>query len=348
MTAKKYLQVILSILTLFTLFHFTMWCLYTKQLFQNNTTIHIGDLGRMSYHINSFDYKKNLINLPKKHINFTKIEQVDVITIGDSFSNGGAGGLNPFYQDYIASTYNLKVLNLQPFQGEWIKSILQLNSSGILDKLHPKAIILESIERSCIDRLSKQIDWNIAANENAVLKDMKQRYPSQIETTSFINNLNYKALLYNLLYRFNDHAYFSKVYIVPISKKLFSSKDEDKLLFYFRDLKNIKKSDPKSIAILNENLNHLQAILKKKHIRLYFMPTPDKYNVYSKYIVKNKYEQSRFFELLRGVKKEYTLIDTKAIIEKLIDDSEQDIYYPDDTHWSYKASKKIFKETKLN
>ena len=114
MTAKRYLQIFFTILLLFILFHFTIWHLYTKQLFQNNDNTHVGDLGRMSYHNDSLIFKENRVNLPKKHIDFTKIEKVDVITIGDSFSNGGAGGLNPFYQDYIASFYNFKVLNLEP------------------------------------------------------------------------------------------------------------------------------------------------------------------------------------------------------------------------------------------
>ena len=52
--------------------------------------------------------------------------------------------------------------------------------------------------------------------------------------------------------------------------------------------------------------------------------------------------------VVRGLKKEYTFIDTKAIIKQLIDDNEKDVYYPDDTHWSYKASAKIFEETKFN
>ena len=347
MTAKRYLQIFFTILLLFILFHFTIWHLYTKQLFQNNGMTHVGDLGRMSYHNDSLIFKENRVNLPKKHIDFTKIEKVDVITIGDSFSNGGAGGLNPFYQDYIASRYNLKVLNLQPFQGAWIESILQLNSSGVLDKLHPKVIILESIERSCADRFSKKIDWNLTADQKTVIQDIKKRYPSQKDKTSFINNLNYNALLYNLLYKLNDHAYFSNVYIAPISKSLFSVKDRKNLLFYYEDLQNIKKSDQKSIALLNENLNHLQEILEKKNIHLYFMPTPDKYDIYSKYIINNPYEQSHFFELLRSLKKEYPFIDTKAILKQLVDNNEKDVYYPDDTHWSYKASAKIFEETKL-
>ena len=348
MTAKRYLQIFFTILLLFILFHFTIWHLYTKQLFQNNDNTHVGDLGRMSYHNDSLIFKENRVNLPKKHIDFTKIEKVDVITIGDSFSNGGAGGLNPFYQDYIASFYNFKVLNLEPSKEGWVESILRLNSSGILDKLHPKVIILESIERGCVDRLSKKIDWNLTADEKTVIQDMKKRYPTQKEKTSFINNLNYNALIYNLLYKFNDHAYSSKVYIAPISKQLFSSQNPKELLFYFEDIKNLKKSNQKSIALLNENLNHLQEILKKKNIHLYFMPTPDKYDIYSKYIINNQYEQSHFFELLRGLKKEYTFIDTKAIIKQLIDDNEKDVYYPDDTHWSYKASAKIFEETKFN
>lgn len=348
MRAKKYLFIALSVILVFILFHLTIWNLYTKQLFQNDNNITIGDLGRMSYHNDSFFYKQNTQNLPKKHIEFTKIENVDVITIGDSFSNGAMKGVNPFYQDYISSNYNLKVLNLQPFLNKWIETILILNNSGVLDKLHPKSIILQSVERSSISRLSKKIDWNITLNKNDIIKEMQRRYINDMPKPSFINNLNYNALLYKILYKYDDNAFFSKVYISKISKNLFSSQDEDTLLFYFEDIKNIKQSNQKSVELLNDNLNKIQAILEKKNIKLYFMPTADKYNIYSKYIVNNKYEQSHFFELLRGLKKEYNFIDTKAILQKLTDQGVKDVYYSDDTHWSYKASREIFKEQNVN
>ena len=77
------------------------------------------------------------------------------------------------------------------------------------------------------------------------------------------------------------------------------------------------------------------------------MPSVDKYNLYSKYIQNNQYQQSRFFEILRPLKKEYNFIDTKMILTRMLDNNITDVYYSDDTHWSYKASKEIFNRVKL-
>jgi hypothetical protein len=40
--------------------------------------------------------------------------------------------------------------------------------------------------------------------------------------------------------------------------------------------------------------------------------------------------------------KEYLLIDTKAILAKAIEEGELDLFYQDDTHWTWKASQRIF------
>ena len=89
-----------------------------------------------------------------------------------------------------------------------------------------------------------------------------------------------------------------------------------------RQIKDLKKPN-----IINLN-NNLATILKRRNINLYFMLAFDKYNLYSKYIVNNK----------DGVS---TFIDTKAI-----DRGIKDIFYADDTHWSYKASESIVNHLK--
>jgi hypothetical protein len=88
--------------------------------------------------------------------------------------------------------------------------------------------------------------------------------------------------------------------------------------------------------------------LTTKGVKLYFMPCADKYDIYSKFIINNKYPQNQFFEKLRPLQKRYTLIDTKALLSKELDKGIKDIYYFDDAHWSWKASETIFKQVKFN
>lgn len=77
------------------------------------------------------------------------------------------------------------------------------------------------------------------------------------------------------------------------------------------------------------------------------MPCVDKYNLYSNYIINNPYPRSIFFEELRKLPKRYHLIDTKAILTEEVRKGEKDVFYADDTHWSWKASKKVFETIKF-
>jgi hypothetical protein len=307
----------------------------------------VGDLGRMSYLTQSLTVRKNEQNLSSKHIDYSKdIDSIDILTIGDSFSNGGGGGRNKYYQDYISTQQNLIVMNIQSSNKGFIETVLILDSAGILDKLKPKSIILQSVERYAVSRYSKKIDWEIGLQKYSLLF-LNKKYKIISPLPSFITNINYNALLYLILYNYDDNAFFSQIYISDMSKAMFSCQDKNKLLFYVQDLTNIPLSNVKSISLLNDNLNKLQKILDKKGIQLYFMPSVDKYNLYSKYIHNNNYPKSTFFERLRSLKKDYKFIDTKNILENMLDNNITDVYYSDDSHWSYKASKEIFKEVKL-
>jgi hypothetical protein len=78
--------------------------------------------------------------------------------------------------------------------------------------------------------------------------------------------------------------------------------------------------------------------LKEKSIQLIFMPAVNKYDLYSSFIINNKYPMDPFFDRIRTLEKDYIFIDTKDILLKQLNKGEKDIYYIDDTHWSYKSS----------
>ena len=348
MKEKTYFKILSLIILLFIGFNFVTWNLITKKFFIYEKNIDVGDLGRMSFLSKSLTLKKNEQNLPNKHIQYKDNIEIDVLTIGDSFSNGSGVGRDQYYQDNIATAQNLKVMNIQPSDKGYIETILILSSNGILDKLNPKSIILQVVESGVIDNYAKVVNWNIGLENNSTsFLDKKYKYSRSKTKPFFINNLNYTALLYPILYKYDDNAVYSKTYIAPLTKNLFSSEDKSSLLFYYRDLEKLSKSSNKSVSLLNDNLNKLQKILSEKNIKLYFMPSVDKYNLYSKYIQNNQYQKSTFFEMLRQLKKEYTFIDTKMILEKMLDDNIYDVYHSDDTHWSIKASEEIFKQVKL-
>src|SRR5512134_2276015 len=78
-----------------------------------------GGLDRLGYVFGSKHYRKPEKTLPLRHIENAEYRggPVDVITIGDSFSNMVNNGRDPLYQDWIASLHKLTVMNIQPLTG---------------------------------------------------------------------------------------------------------------------------------------------------------------------------------------------------------------------------------------
>ncbi|WP_321470549.1 hypothetical protein [Halarcobacter sp.] len=342
-------------------FHYFIWTKYTSHVLLVHDNIYTGDLGRMSMYPDSafprqsYPSKKS-VNLPKEHIDFNTWyktqEPIDVLTIGDSFSNAATQGTNPFYQDYIATYNNFKVLNINQLPGtiNYLETISLLNNNGLLDKMKPKYIIIESVERFSIGRFSVDTDFFKTESIEESINKFKlliNPYLGKDKDIKFINNQNFKAFKNNILYNFDDRAFSSKVYKRALSKDFFTSVDKNSLFFFKDDLDNIYNASDENVNKLNKNFNTLAKILSKKGIKLFFMPAVDKYNLYSKFIIDNPYQNSVFFEKLRVLDKKYILIDTKAILLKELEKGTLDLYYPDDTHWSYKAPNIIFKNLKF-
>lgn len=347
---KRFIIVFLSIISAYALFNFLVWKLWTEDILTDKKYYN-GGLDRLGYIINSKHYRNNYDTLPKKHIENKDYDgrKIDVITIGDSFSQGAGGGRDRFYQDWIASINNMEVLNLQRYQEKSpLETAIILYNSGYFDIVKPKFLLIETVERFCANWYGRHMDFNEKVSLPILIKYYKTKtYSGKLPEVSFINTGNFKFVLYYFLYKFTDRPLNSMVCVRKLSKPFFSVKNADKLLFVFQDIENISYANEKTIEIMNDNLNHFSDLLLKKGIKLYFMPVVDKYNLYSEYIINNPYPKSKFFELLRPLKKRYYFIDTKAILIELIKRDERDVYYADDTHWSWKASKAIFEKVKF-
>ncbi len=302
--------------------------------------------------------KEKKETLPIKHLEASEYSgsQVDMITIGDSFSNGGGGGLNPYFQDYLATKTGMNILNLSNYQEKtrsYIETVYLLGNNGFLEQKGVKYILLESVQRKVTQRFVTQVNKEIndkieninkfyKFNTHNVLssKRVETKNVNYVPITPFINNGNVKFVLYNILYNFSDNGYLSQVYKTKISKNLFSLGDRD-LIFYKNDLARINQSNIKNFEIINKNLNELAQYLEKKGIKLIFMPAVNKFDLYSSYIVNNKYPHDKFFELFETMKKEYIFVNAKEVLSKKLEAGVKDVFHVDDTHWSYKASDAI-------
>ncbi len=145
----------------------------------------------------------------------------------------------------------------------------------------------------------------------------------------------------------SDNAFRKKVYRRELSSPMFTVKDAKKLLFIGEDIFNISSVSNDNVKLINDNLNFLAEYLKKRGIKLCFMPVVDKYDLYSEFITGNPYPKNTFFEELRSLPKSYMFVDTKAILLEEVRKGEKDIFYADDSHWTCKAERLIFEKVKF-
>ena len=355
---RKFAVYTVVILIIFVAVNYLIWKCATEVLLTKKFAG--GDLARMGYQLGSKEHIKLSFDLPIRHLEMKDFsgQPVDVMTIGDSFSNGGGEGRNSYYQDYLASINKFTVLNVYPYPCKDhimgvapITTLTILYNSGYLDLIKPKYILIQSTERNCILRFTPPFSFTQSADRD----DIKKYYaknsgidPNYLPKVGFINQGNFNFLFRNFMYLFSDNALRRLVYKKRLTQPLFSVKNSQTLLFHGDDLKNLSLATPEAIGKLNDNLNRLSDILAGKGIRLVFMPVVDKYNLYSDFIIGNPYPRSVFFEELRPLPHRYQLIDTKSILLVHLKKGEKDIFRADDTHWSWKASKRIFETIRFD
>jgi hypothetical protein len=325
--------------------NFLIWKCRTEELL-TNTKYQGGDLARMGYIHGSKDFRTAMnSDLPRRHLQIKDFDgrKIDMLTLGDSFSNGGAGGKNRYYQGYIASINGFEVLNHPLYREiDILSTVVVFNNNGLLDRIRPRYILI-GIDEKGASNLSAPLDARISIDNNLLKNYRMIDENTRLPDVSFINNGNVKFLINSMCYRISDQAPFGNVYRRSLDRSMFSVPDADKLLF----LRNKRQPTTEELRGLNDNLNHLSELLGSKGIKLIFMPCVDKYNLYSDYIVSNPYPRNSFFEELRKLPKRYLFIDTKAILSEELRRGEKDIFYADDTHWSWKASKKIFENVRF-
>ncbi len=347
-TAKKFTKIFLIFLFLFTSFHLIIWNFYTSKIFGRDDDLYVGDLGRLSYQVKSLYPRKLEYNTLKKHLNhdYEKNINIDVLTIGDSFSNADTGGTNPYYQDYLSTIYDKNVLNIKKITNNdysYFDLVIGLYNNGWLKNHNTKVIILETAVKSIHKRFDKELEFKTDSFDTDSIVTKIKKNNSFIPQLQTINTANYKFFYYNIMYNFKSKATKSVVKM-KLTKNLFSVSDyENQLLFHYDDISFIDNNKNK-IERMNENLNKLARFLKQQDIKLIVMPVVDKYDLYSSFILSNKYKNNLFFEIIKDLNKEYYFVNTKDILLPLLLNGEKDIYYADDTHWSYKASEIIMKD----
>ena len=342
-SAKQFVVFFSLSIGLFIGYHLIIWFGFTSKIFDMSPK-YVGDLGRMSYQIDSLAPRFPSSDLPFQHLEqfSPNHHTAELVTIGDSFSNGMASGKNAYYQDYLATHLGINVLNIQNIDEKYsyIDTIRYLHHTGWFKRHQTKAVLIQCVVRESLNHvLSKNLPLLPPKDLNSVL--FNKKFTTEFPNPHWINTGNYKFLYYTIAYKYNEHAK-KEVYRFTLTHDMFTSKAANQLLVYRDDINNLTQFNEKNIRLLNDQLNTLSNELAQVGITLLFMPSVDKYDLYYNYIVnRNDYPENTFFTLLRQQSKRYLLIDTKAILSPLLASKIPDIYYSDDTHWSFKASDAI-------
>jgi len=310
-----------------------------------------GDLARVSYLYNNPSPNKNVYNklipLTKKYtlvskLNFSSNNNFDVMSIGDSFSEGESFG----YQNFLAHKNN----NVLHFDGYLsgvnpIQRLIELINGGFFDVVKVNYVVLESVERMFVVRF-ENISFNKSISMDSIknlIKNKKNSIPKK--EINFFSNAIFKIPLTNIQYYYTNKPKYSLAYKVETNKNNLFSNNPDNLLFSDEDVISMKfNNDSLKIVAANNLLNKINTLLLKKNIKLIVLICPDKYDLYYNYILdKKKFEKPMFFNYYNQLKKEYIYIPSMEILSRELTKN-KDVYFYGDTHWTPMSAKIIANE----
>lgn len=319
--------------------HIITFCFYSTKK---------GDLLRVGYIIDLYpNYRDIFDGEMKNEITYSKISDLTqkrkfkVLTIGDSFSDQLGYG----YNNYLAKNNNTDVLYFDSFlSGNQIETVFNLLKGDFFDQYRIEFIVLQNVERKFIYN-SQHLDTTKILTYDKIVEMAKEKRQKEDFGYQFPSNRVFKFPYYSLQYYLKkDYLFNNQVYRTQISTELFSTNNKQ-LLFYKDEINFTERNNNESnVSKLNNILNNLNGLLKKRGINLIVLPSPDKYDMYYEYIVnKVNYPKPHFFEILDTMHKEYVYINSKKILGSTLA-KKKDIYFYDDTHWSPWASQLIAKK----
>lgn len=310
-------------------------------------SINKGDLIRIGYIIDLFpSYGQYFEEEFKQPIRYTAIsekgdrKEFKILTIGDSFSEQPSFG----YKNRLAQSFDLIYIDrFLSIADNPVQTLYALAKGDFFDEYKVDYVILQSAERAFTVRIDDIDDDRIINSADVFNQIESYKRNEKLPKHNFFSNQLF-MFLYNNFQHFTkpDYCFESLVCKTKMNRSDLFSINTDDLLFYIGDLYDLNvNNDLQRVKQLNIFLNKLSDLLKQKQIKLIVLPAPDKYSIYYEYVInKDKYERPLFFEHLDKENKDYLYIESDKLLKKAIE-SDNDIYFFDDSHWSPKAAKII-------
>lgn len=257
-----------------------------------------------------------------------KNDNFDIITCGDSFSQRGKYG----YQNYMAQK-GYKIVNYYPCGSlRWnsFQSAFDLMNLEYIDSTNVKVLIIESVERELVYRLSN-LDFT-----HTTLKEDTENLEHPEEGGLLSESKIYLDFLID-----TDNSE-NPVKKLKLSKPMFLGNRGDVLYIYQDDVQKGCFIPNDANSCVKKNIDVLFAKASSKGIKLMILICPDKYDLYQDYIVNNPYPKKTINEDFRrvvGDKK--NIVIGKDVLFPYIEKGTKDLYHFDDTHWTFKSARII-------
>jgi len=260
-----------------------------------------------------------------------------IISIGDSFSQQGIRG----YMNYMAHSLSGHIFGNVTRDNWFVPESFFIEICESSTPL-PPIVIIESVERSFIDRLCS-IKFNIQANEvnkkNTTAENEKMSNPK--------NFFNWAQEYYKKhLGIDNPVGHF------PLTTKMFTCSKHEKDLYFINSKgygdeyidSDLAMCDSSSIKRAQCKLDTLFDYANAHGVELYYLVATDKYDAYQEYIEVEHPKKNTLDSFSDHFKDNKHYINSKELILPAIQAGEKDMYYCDDTHWSTKSAKLVGEE----
>lgn len=260
---------------------------------------------------------QTVVNIDElKHLN------VQVLTIGDSFSQQGNSG----YQNYLCS----KGLTVANVSRELFSSPIQytynLMNETYIDSTNAKIIIVECVGRTLGGTIEK---FDV---EKQDVPQQTPKIPNQWSVSRARDYILFKTHLN------------SPILLADLNRDFFTSEEPRKLYFFKDDIRYLginKDIEAKTRYVFNI----LCSKAEERGIKLLWLIAVDKYDLYQDYIKDNTFPRITITEdINRIIGSSPNLILSKQYLKPLLVSGTKDVFLFNDTHWSYKASETIADE----
>ena len=303
-----------------------------------------GDLARIGY-VYADEAPKSELNAAYNRqkafqdiseIDLTRCDRYTIITFGDSFSEQDSLG----YQSRLAARGG-SVLNMDRFLSgdNMLQKLIEFLNSDMVSCLQPAYVLYQTVERFANGR-SENLDYKASLDVTTLQSSIAQHTKIKPDRSiSFFSDLTIKAPVTNLQYFFTDLPTFSKTYKFATSTEGLFARGVDDVLILKEDLDRLPiKNDPDQTEHTVRTLNRVNQLAGEKGIKLIVLIAPDKYDVYQDFIVADRpTPKSTFFKVYDELDKDYLDVAAYRTLRRLVD-TEENVYYYDDTHWSPKGA----------